>query len=562
MRLLFLYLLCSAQAFAINPYSKNAGAAYEKLPKVKKGGTLQLHLAMNPKVLNPMILNEMDVKEVAGLIYARLMNYDRETGEYYPALAEKMDASKDQKSATYTLRKNAVWHDGTPITTDDVEFTYQKLMDPKSESAPTRATLGAFTLEKIDARTFRVVFAISSINNLLNFHDEFYVIQKKQFVNEPDFNRSKANLNPVGSGPYRLKLFSRDQKIVLERVKDWWGNGAYALGKQYNFDEIVYRIISDKALAYEKFVKGEIDILPMNAETFGTKVKGVDQARFAQQPGTEKPMWAKHFSSDAPSTYTYIGWNQKSPLFSSKKARQALAHLIDVDTIISKYTYGTHIRCLSPFGTLGPNTSPAVKSKSFAYNPKKALELLKADGWSDTDGDNVLDKTVNGKKVRFEFSLKHNSENQFRSKIAQNMKETFKKAGIVVNVQALEWNTYIAEVENHNFDAIVGAWARGNLIPDARQVWHSKSAENKGSNYVSFNSPEVDELIEKSEVELNFAKRQKIMQKMTEVIYDDQPYAFLVELNGFIMGVQSRVKAHKWALRLSDDPAITIYSME
>jgi len=148
MRLLFLYLLCSAQAFAINPYSKNTGAAYEKLPKVKKGGTLQLHLAMNPKALNPMILNEMDVKEVAGLIYAHLMNYDRETGEYYPALAEKLDASKDQKTATYTLRKSAVWHDGTPITTDDVEFTYQKLMDPKSESAPTRATIGNFTLEK------------------------------------------------------------------------------------------------------------------------------------------------------------------------------------------------------------------------------------------------------------------------------------------------------------------------------------------------------------------------------------------------------------------------------
>jgi ABC-type transport system substrate-binding protein len=561
MKFLVLFLLLSSQAFALNPYSKNAGSVYDKMPKPKKGGTIQAYLGTNPKALNPIIVHEADAKSVAQLIYSRLMNYDYETGEYYPGLAEKIDVSKDRKVVTYALRKNATWHDGTPITTDDVEFTYQKLMDPKVEASPTRATLGEFRLEKLDPRVFRVTFEKPGINSLINFNDEFFIVQKKQFANE-DFNKSKANLSPVGSGPYRLKLFSRDQKIVLERVKNWWGVGVYGLDKQFNFDEIVYRIISDRTLAYEKFIKGEIDVFQMNAEMYGSRVKGSDRDRFGTEPGSPKAMWAKHFPSQAPAFYTYIGWNLKSPLFASKKTRQALAHLVDYETIINKYSYGTTIRCLSPFGTLTQNTSPSLKAKAFAFNPKKALELLKADGWADTDGDSVLDKVVNGKKMRFEFTLKHNSENQLRSKIAQNLKEIFRKSGIAVNIQALEWNTYVSELDNRSFDAIIGGWARGNVNPDARQVWHSKSVENKGSNYIAYHSPEVDQLIEQSEVELDIKKRQKIMQRISEIIHDDQPYTFLVEMNGFIMAAQSKIKAGKWSLRYSDEPMISVYSME
>ena len=188
--------------------------------------------------------------------------------------------------------------------------------------------------------------------------------------------------------------------------------------------------------------------------------------------------------------------------------------------------------------------------------------MLKADGWADTDGDNVLDKVINGKKTKFEFALRYNSENPIRAKVSQIVKEQFKKAGIMVNVQAMEWNTLIAEIENRNFDAVVSGWAKGSFHPDANQIWNSKSFLNKGSNYVAYSNPEVDTLIADSMKELDVKKRVKIMQKMGSIIYDDQPYLFLVELPGFMMGVHSKIKAKKWAFRFQDEPALQQYSIE
>jgi ABC-type transport system substrate-binding protein len=545
-----------------NPYSKKAGEAYAKLPDVKKGGTLYTHLLSNPKALNPFLSEDIDAKAVLRYLMCRLMEKDSETGEYFPLLAEKVEVSKDHKVITYTLRKEATWEDGTPVTTEDAEFTYNTLMDPKVEAAPERSYLGPFKFEKVDQYVFRLIFDNPNVNTLLNINDDFVLMQKKQYAGVKDFNKSKGIIEPVGNGPYKLKSFSRDQKIEMERRKDWWGYKLPQFRNMYNFDTIVYRIIPDTALAYEKFMKGEIDVFAMNAELFGTRVKGSDKDKFGTETNSSKPMWAKHFRTQAPAPWTYIGWNLKRPMFQSKKTRQALAQLIDYDQIINKVYHGEGIRCVSPFGSETPNSAPDQKSKAFKFNTAKALEMLKADGWADTDGDNVLDKVIDGKKVKFEFVLRYNSENPMRAKVSQMIKEQFKKAGITVNVQAMEWNTHVAEIGNRNFDAIVMGWGNGNMNADAKQLWRSTSYENKGSNYTGYNNPEVDKLIDESEKELDPNKRFKITQKIGAMIYDDQPYAFIVEIPGFMLGVHSKIKAKKWAMRFDSDPPLWMYSAE
>jgi len=545
----------SSQAVA----ATKAGAIYAHLPDVKKGGTLYTLIHDNPKALNPFLSDDIEPKAVLHYLFARLMERDSETGEYFPMLAEKLHVSKDHKTLEYTLRKDATWQDGTPITTDDVEFTYRTLMDPKVEAAPERAYLGSFRFEKVDRYTFRFIVEHPNVNTVLNFNDDFMVMQKKQYDGVKDFNRSKGIIDPIGSGPYVLKSFSRDQKIELERRKDWWGYRIPEFKNLYNFDTIVFRIIHDSALAYEKFMKGEIDVLSMDSETYGTRVKKVDQSRFGNGPESNKPIWAKHFRTKAAAPWTYIGWNLKLPMFRSKKTRQALAHLINYDEIINQVYYGEGIRCVSPFGTETPNSAPNQKKKAFSFDPALGLKMLKADGWSDSDHDNVLDRMIDGKKVKFAFTLRYNSENPMRAKVAQMVKEQFKRAGIAVNVQALEWNSYVAEIEEHHFEAFVMGWANGNLNADARQIWHSGSHENKGSNFVGYSNPEVDALIAQSEKEMNPKKRFKITQKMGAIIYDDQPYAFIVEIPGFILGVHSKIHSKIWAMRYDNDPPLWLY---
>lgn len=545
-----------------NPYSKKAGEVYSKLPAAKKGGTLYTHLLSNPKALNPLLTEDVESKAVLRYLMCRLMERDAETGEYFPLLAEKLEVSKDRKIMTYTIRKDATWQDGTPVTTDDVEFTYNTLWNEKVEAAPLRAYIGPFKFEKVDQYTFRFLVEHPNVNTLVNFHDDISVMQKKQFEGVADFNKAKGIIDPIGCGPYKLKSFSRDQKLELERNKTWWGYSLPQFKNLYNFDSIVYRIIPDTALAYEKFMKGEIDVLAMNAEMFGTRVKGSDKDKFGTGPESDKSIWAKHFRTKSPAPWTYIGWNLKRPIFESKLTRQALAQLIDYDQISNKVYHGEAIRCISPFGSETPNAAPDQKSKAFQLNVAKAVELLKKDGWADTDGDNILEKMINGKKTNFTFTLRYNSENPMRAKIAQMIKEQFKKAGIGVTVQAMEWNTHVAEIGNRNFDAIVMGWGNGNMNSDSKQIWATTSYDNKGSNFVAYSNPQVDALIVESEKELDPNKRFKITQKIGALVYDDQPYAFVVEIPGFILGVHSKIKAKTWAMKYDSDAPLWLYSAE
>jgi microcin C transport system substrate-binding protein len=552
-----------ANSFALNPYAKNAGDAYKKLPDVKKGGTLYLDQLTNPKVLNPLLITDADYTDILPLIFARLMEKDYETGEYYPLLAEKIDVSKDHKIVTYTLRKDAVWEDGSPITSDDAEFTFNTMMDKKTESAQLRPYFEGYTFQKIDAQNFKFLIAKPNVTAIDEINDDFKIIQKKQYAGVADFNKAKGIIQPIGSGPYRVKSFSRDQQLVFERNKNWWGYKVPGFKNQDNFDEIVYRIIPDSTLAYEKLLKGDLDILKMNSEVYGSKVKGSDKDKFGKDSSTDKAVWASHIKTDAPAQWSYIGWNNKHAMFASKQTRQALAHLINYDEIINKVYYGEAIHCISPFGTLTQNTAPDQKSKEFKFDLKKGLAMLKADGWSDVDGSNTLSKMIDGKQTKFEFILRYNSENPMRAKIAQIVKEQFKKAGITVNVQAIEFNTLLDLMDNRDFDAIVMGWGGGMLQADSKQIWHSKSYENKGSNMIGYSNPEVDKLIDEASTELSGAKHYKLNQKIGAMIYDDQPYAFLLEVPGFIAGFQTRkVKAKKWAMKYEVSPPVWTYSAE
>jgi peptide/nickel transport system substrate-binding protein/microcin C transport system substrate-binding protein len=557
----FVPRLCDANASAY--FSKQAGETYRRLPDSKKSGALHLNLINNPRFLVPYLAHDQESQKVIRYLFAPLMSKDFETGEYFPNLAEKLDVSKDRKTLTLTLRKDAVWEDGSPITTDDAEFSFQTLMDPKVDAAPTRSYFQGFSFEKVDGLTFRLHVEHPNVNTVSETLDDFRLIQKKQFASVPDFNKSKEAMAPVTSGPYRIKSFSRDQKLELELKKEWWGFKIPEFKNLYNFESLVFKIIPDSTLAYEKFIKGDLDVYEMNPEIFGMKVKGVDQDKFGIDPDTAKAVWARHFTSDAPALWSFIGWNLKQPVFESKKTRQALARLIDYDLILDKVYHGEATRCLTPFGTRTPNLAPDQRARAFRFEPKKALSLLIEDGWSDRDQTGILAKTLNGKKVNFEFTLRYNSENPMRAKIAQMIKEQFKQAGIQVKFQALEFNALLDSIDRRDFDAVVMGWGSGPIHADAKQSWHSSSASDKGSNWVSYSNSEVDQLIDQASVELNVQKHFKLNQKIGALIYDDQPYAFLAEVPGLFIGFKrDRVKSRKWVTKYEESIPIWMYSPE
>ena len=530
--------MLSAQAIPL------AKTQYQKYPAPPKGGTFNDVIIVNPKTLNPMLIDILDDREIADWIYQPLMSRDGDSYEQYGVLAEKVDSSKDNKDYTFTLNSKAKWSDGTPVTSDDMEFTFQKIMDPKVEASPIRSYLGGVTFQKIDNLKFK--FHVDNPRyNTLNMLGGLYPIQKKQFEKESDFNKSKENLHPIGCGPYKLKSISRDQAVILERDSNWWAKDLPDFRARNNFEQIQFKVVQDPALRYEHFIKGNLDTINFSADQFTLQVRGTDSDKIGTKANSGKPVWADRFPSDGSLPWFGLALNQTNPILKSVKARQAIAFLFDYDTIIEKAFFKTVEQCLTPFGSRTKNLDPKASAKRYKLDPKKAAELLKQDGWANTGTDNLLHKTIDGKDTAFKIQIKFYASNQPLKKTGEILREQFKKSGIELELRPMDGTALYKDFDDKNFDAMFMGWGGGSIYPDPRQNWHTDSIAS-GSNKVGYSNPAVDKLIEKANMEFDMKKRAKMLQEIGRHLYEEVPYVFMVERSFILQGLNSRIKSPKW----------------
>jgi peptide/nickel transport system substrate-binding protein len=166
--------------------------------------------------------------------------------------------------------------------------------------------------------------------------------------------------------------------------------------------------------------------------------------------------------------------------------------------------------------------------KTIPYDLAKARVLLEEAGWKDTDNDGVRDKMVNGTKVKMEFSIQLNSGNNQRKQMAILFSEALKQIGVTAQLSTLEWAVFLDNMDKHEFDAVIGGWAMEVTEGDMYQIWHAKSSELGGSNYISYNNPRVNELIEAIRGEFDYENRRGMYQEIQQLIHEEQPYNFLI----------------------------------
>lgn len=529
-----------------------AKSSYEQFPTPKKGGTFNEMISMTPITLNPILINNVDDRAISGYLYLSLIGTDMQTYKDLPSLAEKVEVSKDKKEYTFTLNKNAKWSDGTSVTADDVEFTFNKIMDPKIEAAALRSFYGGVSFKKIDTLKFKFIVAVPKYNSQTSL-SSFTPVQKKQFEHESDFNKSKQNLKPVGNGAYKLKTISRDQYVTLEKDQNWWAKDLPDNRPQANFDIIQMKIIADPALRYETFLKGSVDTIGLSADQYANQVKISDKEKFGSKSDSGKQFWADQFPSDGSMPWFGLALNMKNPILSNLSVRKALAQLIDYDALIDRVFYKTVQQCVSPFGSRTDNTAAELKTgtKRYKLDPKKALALLKENGWADSDKNGILDKAINGKLTQLKLEIKLASASTAGMKSVQIFKETFKKAGIDLSIRAMDSSAYYKDFEDRNYEMAMIGWGGGDIQPDPRQLWHTESIANGGSNTVSYSNPKVDQLIEKANLEFDRKKRSKLLQEINLQLYNDVPYVFLVERGFVLEGLNSKLKSPVWIQRYS-----------
>lgn len=477
-----------------------------------KGGTFVRSLGGEPANLHPIMSTDTYGSRVHDLTTDSLLDRRATDWEWTPRLAEKWEVSKDGKIFTFYLRKNALWHDGKPVTAEDVKFSFDAIFEPKYQAAHLIPLYQ--NIEKIEVVNTHTVKAYAKEKYFKNFDAVAALTVVPKHVYSDVEKSRKMTRTLIGSGPYKIEKFERGQKIVLKRNPDWSvAQDPYFKGA-YNFETIDLRFYKDENIEIERAKKGELDMVEMRAEAFVKKTSG--------NPW-DKTIFKKKVENEAPKTMSFIGWNLRKPIFQDRNVRIALAHLLNREEINKKFMYGFSDLATGPTYVKSEFASPKIKP--LLFDPAKAQQLLSAAGWSDSDKDGVLDKEVSGTRVPFKFTLIY--PNKDVEKYFTLYQQDLKKAGINLELKYLEWVSFVKMLDEGNFDSVAMAWGGGGLEWDPKQIWHSSSSVVGGSNFINYKNTEVDKLIDEARLTLDKKKRVVLLQKVYETIANDAPYAFM-----------------------------------
>lgn len=476
-----------------------------------KGGNFVINLGGEPPTVHPITSTDVYGQNVQAYVCEGLLTRDSETYDWKPRLAEKWEVSKDNKTFTFHIRKNAVFHDGKPVTAEDVKFSFDAIFEPKYEAAHMRPYYeGLAKVEVVDTHTVKFTAKDSYFKNFESAAG-LTIIPKHIYS---DIEKSKKmNRSLICSGPYAMLKFDRGQLIQLKKFDKWWGNADPVYAGQYNFDTVTMRFYKDENVQLERAKKGEFDYLDLRIEAFMKKTEGAPWG---------KTVLKHKIDNSAPKSYGFVGWNFRKEMFQDKNVRVALAHLLNREEMNKKFRYGMSDLAN---GAVYIRSEYNPGNKALEFNPAKAQELLKKAGWADTDKNGTLDKVIGGKKTELSFTLIY--PNKDVEKYWTMYREDLKKAGINMELKYLEWNSFLKLVDEGNFDAVTMAWGGGSVDPDPKQIWHSSGAIAGGSNFIAYKNPAVDKLIDEARVEPNKAKRTKLLKDVYKMIADDAPYAFL-----------------------------------
>ncbi len=455
----------------------------------KYGGTLVM-VYHDPGVFNPIV--EWGFQAVTAMCFDGLVAFDKE-GNLVPALAESWEVSKDATSLKFKLRKNVKWHDGQPFTAADVKFTYDTVLDP-DKGIPYRKYFD--TIDQITTPdTHTVVFQLKKPNAPILFRFWVGVIPKHIWEKE-DLKKSKYNVSPVGTGPWKLVEWVKMDHVTFEANKD------YYKGRPY-LDKIIMKTIPDAAVAFAALERGDVDYFAFGGLVGGIPYQQVDQLK------KKKDLVVNTFEV---SSQQQLFFRVDEPPFNKLKVRQAVAHAMDREFIIQNllFGYGKIVHSVVP-PTVKWAYNPNVTK--YEYNVEKANRLLDEAGYPRKAGGIRFKTTIYGTPG-------------VRKTLSEILKQQLRVIGIDANLQIADWTTYISQIRvarTHH-----GLWSVILIpkIPDPDEgvlYYHSSSIRSGGINPSMYNNPKLDEIVDKARAMTDIKERTKLYYEYQEILARDLP---------------------------------------
>ncbi|MDP9354632.1 MAG: ABC transporter substrate-binding protein [Chloroflexota bacterium] len=488
-------------------YLKNVREAFPFEEPQNQGGQVILGDSTDISTVNAMLAGDSPTFDVIlGTVYETLYGSSVINGQPVPSgLANFWEIAPDGVTYTFHLNEDAVWHDGEPVTAEDVVFSFDAALNPETGTTYLTSNEAAIASYKaIDEHTFQLV----AKDRLVTFlYDVFVPIMPKHiWENVPPAewatDPGSIGTDPsrvIGSGPFKFVEWVQGDHVTLTKFDDYYADVP-------NIQEFIFRVLPDDAAAVQALRTGEVDI-----------VDGVPPAQFEELEAAEG-IEAEAYDTFSFTWYAYNLDPEKTTLFQDKEVRQALFYALDREAIVESILLG--------FGEVAQGTQPILSiayapdklATRYDYNPERAQELLEQAGWVDTDGDGIREK--NGQPLRFEAMTSEGAATN--EQMIAYMQEAWREIGVDMQPVFVPFPTLLDAInETHDFDMVLLGFG---WDPSGNQEAMFACASYEGSfNVMKYCNEQYDALNEQQKREFDQAARINLLIEQSNIINDDLP---------------------------------------
>jgi peptide/nickel transport system substrate-binding protein len=516
----------------------------------QKGGEIHIRLASEPEKLHPVIFPNPISSEVTQYIFLPLADHDPQSSEIRPVLIKELPAmiveSDGRISYTYELLSEAVWEDGSAVSTDDYLFTVKSILHPGTAATAYRGPVSTIDeIEKINNKKFKVYFEeyymlvretplffevyprhIYDPDSILESYDVNLFFDREKtaqlLLENEELNQFADNFNGLvysrekvsGAGPYSLQFWESNQMIVLERKNNYWGDNFPERAHLQSLpDKMIFHIIPDETSLLVELRNKQIHI----ASGISTDLENtiMNDENLVEKYQIFNPELMR---------YLHLLLNNNHPILSDPAVRNSIAHLLDIDLMIESLENGRARRTIGAFNPAKSYYNHDIEP--IPFDIEKACQILSEAGWADSDGDGILDKIING--VHTPLTLKVLASGELGQNIGLILKEAAKNCGVFIEVESKSFALIRSEnLLTGNYD-IIPSMASQTLTPDdPYQRFHSDNAALGGSNQAAYYNLVSDSLIVLIRRERDANIQSKLYRELQEQMHRDQPYIFL-----------------------------------
>ncbi len=458
------------------------------------GGNITIAASADPQTFNPLFVVDQTSFDIQQALYIPFFEIVKGKLYYGNGLLESITPSSDSKQYTLKLKQNLKWHDGKPITADDIVFTIQTLVD-KKQNVPYQSygyiNDTPVTAKKVDDLTAVIALSTPS-GGFLGGLSQVYVIPKHIYYGIADIGKSELNNRPVGSGPYKFKEYKPGQEVVLERFDDYWA------GKPY-LDTLTFKIIKDANSANASLASGDIGARLISSEDYDTVSK------------TGKV----NINSYNSGRVNGMALNQNNPALKNVKVRQAISYALNKEELVN-FAYLSKEYAEPAYSIFTPDTQYYDDSLTHYDNDaEKAKGLLKEVG-----------------QENLKLNILYISTNKVMESEATYIQEKLKDVGITLELYPLDESTYknkIKETDSKDYDLLLYFYTLG----EEPSLYADIASSRSRSNYSRIQDPELDALWTKGNASTNDTQRAAAYKEIQKRINDNAYLYPIAYSNGF-----------------------------